>query len=121
MSFMSHIAPASSKDCAGLAVESATVRKCLCDRHPEVLKHMVSCGRPRPETSTMAFILFDHEDGATRHLVEILKEFHWDLVCPVYDAVLAMPTPQALQGTADAICQQFELDTGLKLRAEVLR
>ena len=48
---------------AGLAAESKLVRETLCRSHPHVLDEMVRAERQRPETSTMAFLLFHKEDA----------------------------------------------------------
>ena len=48
-------------------------------------------------------------------MIEIVAEFGWHLVCPVFDAVVAAPGLESLPGSAAAIRDQFEADTGLRL------
>ncbi|CAJ1343512.1 unnamed protein product [Effrenium voratum] len=99
----------------GLAAESAEVRNAVCADKPEILAAMKVAKKPRPETSALAFILFDEEDRAMRHLVNLLPDFGWFLVAPVFDAVLAAPKASTVLGTEGALKTQFELDTGLRL------
>ena len=100
---------------AGLAAESKLVRETLCRSHPQVFDEMVRAERQRPETSTMAFLLFEKEDAATRLLVSLLNEHGWTLVCPIFDGVIAVPGPETVPGTEDAIVQEFEAQTNLRL------
>ena len=79
---------------------------------------MVRAGRQRPETSTMAFLLFDREDAATRLLISLLNEHGWILVCPIFDGVVAVPGPETVPGTEDAIVQTFEDQTYLRLHTK---
>ena len=99
----------------GLAAESAEVRNAVCADKPEILASMKVAKKPRPETSALAFILFDEEDRAMRHLVNLLPDFGWFLVAHVFDAVLAAPKASTVLGTEGALKTQFELDTGLRL------
>ena len=101
---------------SGMAAESYALREFLVKAHPNILAAMVRAGRPRPETSTLAFFVFHQEDAATRRLIEIVAEFGWHLVCPVFDAVVAAPGLESLPGSAAAIRDQFEADTGLRLQ-----
>ena len=103
---------------AGLAAESKLVRETLCRSHPHVLDEMVRAERQRPETSTMAFLLFHKEDAATRLLVSLLNEHGWILVCPIFDGVIAVPGPETVPGTEDAIVQEFEDQTNLRLSSK---
>ena len=76
---------------------------------------MAAAKRPRPETSTFAFVLFQEEDKALQTLVSLLPDFGWFLVAPVFDGVLAAPKSSVVLGTEEALKNQFETDTGLKL------
>jgi len=80
------------------------------------MAQMVAAKRPRPATSTLAFMVFEEEDRATQTLVNLLEEYGWRLVCPVFDAVVAVPGPDAVPGTDQAVAQAFHAATGLQLQ-----
>ena len=100
----------------GIAVESRTLREFLCAANAPVMAQMVAAKRPRPATSTLAFMVFEEEDRATQTLVNLLEEYGWRLVCPVFDAVVAVPGPDAVPGTDQAVAQAFHAATGLQLQ-----
>ena len=100
---------------AGLATESFELRSHLCRANPDIVEAMVAAGRPRPETSAFAVMLFEQEDVAMRKFVDLLAEKGWLLVAPIFDAVLAVPGPETVPGAEQALKDQWQQETGLLL------
>lgn len=98
---------------AGLACESYDLRQFVCRQRPGILEKMIEANRPRPETSTLAFCVFDQENQAMRTLISVVEDFGWTLACPVFDGIVAMPGPDSLPGTQDAIVREFTKRTNL--------
>ena len=104
-----------------MATESFQLRSALCRAHPEIVSAMVAKKRPRPETSTFAFLLFEEEDAAMRQLVDLLPQYGWVLVGPIFDAVLAAPGRETVPGTEEALREHWERETGLRLHLKKVR
>ena len=100
----------------GLAADAMRLRATMCERHPSLLAAMRAAGRPRPETSTMAFLLFDKENQTMQAFRKLLPKYGFALVAPVFDAVLAVPQSRTEEdGTERAPNQDALLDAGQKI------
>ncbi|CAJ1431563.1 unnamed protein product [Effrenium voratum] len=97
----------------GLAVESHRLQARLCEQHPDLLKCMQESGKPRPEASVLAYILFEMENQKLRQFVELLPRHKFAMVAPVFDAVVAAPDPD---GDAETLVEDFEILTGIRMQ-----
>ena len=105
----------------GLAADAMKLRELLCQKFPPVLQAMTEAKKPRPETSTMAFLLFDKEHTAMRQFCDLLPKHGFALVGPVFDAVLAVPERQLSDGDDQtsrglALLADFESLTGITMQ-----
>ena len=95
-------------------------------KHPHVVAAMQEAGRPRPETSTMAFILFDKENKAMQEFCNLLPQHGFSLVAPVFDAALAVPQRRTQDDGEDAesrevaLLKDFESKTGILMQVKPL-
>jgi hypothetical protein len=107
----------------GLASESKAVRQAACKANPNVVEAMLKAHKPRPETSTFAYLLFDREAAATRQFMDVLQTSRWLAVTPVYDAVLALPgkaeSPHQLK-TAEEVAWAFASQSGIAMQIKEL-
>ncbi|CAJ1427843.1 unnamed protein product [Effrenium voratum] len=103
----------------GLAYESFTLRKALCQQNAAVLEAAVAAGKRRPETSTMAMLLFDDEAKVTRDFCNCLQAFKWLPAAPVYDAVAAAPL--AGGEAISAIVESFAAQSNVRMEVTELR
>ena len=109
----------------GLAADAMKLRELLCQKFPQVLQAMKEAKKPRPETSTMAFLLFDKEHTAMRQFCDLLPKHGFALVGPVFDAVLAVPERQLSDGDDHtsrelALLADFESLTGITMQVKAL-
>ena len=53
-------------------MESQRLQARLCEQSTDLLKCMQESGKPRPEASVLAYLLFEMENEKLRHFVELL-------------------------------------------------
>ena len=97
-----------------LAQESAHVRKAACEAYPGVYRAMVAAGRPRPETSALAFLAFDIENKITLSFWEHLQANKWIPVVPIFNAVIGVPCQDGV--SAEAVLDSFEAKHGVRMQ-----
>ena len=110
----------------GLAADAMKLRAAMCQRHPSLLAAMRAAGRPRPESSTMAFLLFEKENQAMQAFCKLLPKYGFALVAPVFDAVLAVPQSTTEEDGServpnqDALLNDFRDSTGIMMQVKAL-
>lgn len=110
----------------GLAGDAIKLRSALCQKFPHILEAMQAAGRPRPETSAMAFLLFDKENQTMQAFCDLLPLHGFALAAPIFDAVLAVPTTADAadadpKQNEDALLQTFMDKTGIMMQVKSLR
>ena len=81
---------------------------------PDAVRTMADAGKPRPETRAFAACLFDQENILTHKFCEQLCKCNWQLVAPIYGAVLACPLPGASSLAEERVVAEFEQESGVK-------
>ena len=112
----------------GLAADAMKLREVLCQKFPSVVQDMKAAKRPRPETSAMAFLLFDKEHKAMQLFCGLLPKHGFALVAPVFDAVLAVPQANlSMSGeevdsaaSEQALLEDFHSQTGIMMQVKPL-
>ena len=112
----------------GLAADAMKLREVLCQKFPSVVQDMKAAKRPRPETSAMAFLLFDKEHKAMQLFCGLLPKHGFALVAPVFDAVLAVPQANlSMPGeevdsaaSEQALLEDFHSQTGIMMQVKPL-
>ena len=110
----------------GLAAEAQKLRTCVATLYPDVVRALECAGRPRPETSALAYVLFDRECRRLREFVELLPKHGFQLVAPIYDAVIVTPCDvreggdASVAGCEDALLSEFQLRTGIRMQRKAL-
>ena len=107
-----------------LAVDGNKLKQALADKHPGLVKALKAAGKKRPETSTMAYILFDRENTYLQDFASLLPKHGYHMVTPVYDAVVAVPAQghdvDASQAEQDLL-DEFDVKCGVRMQASTVQ
>ena len=107
-----------------LAVDGNKLKQALADKHPGLVRALKTAGKKRPETSTMAYILFDRENTYLQDFVSLLPKHGFHVVTPVYDAVVAVPGQGRDVDASKAeqeLLDEFELKCGVRMQASTVQ
>ncbi|CAE6948302.1 unnamed protein product [Symbiodinium sp. CCMP2456] len=107
-----------------LAVDGNRLKQTLADKHPGFVKALKAAGKKRPETSTMAYILFDRENTYLQDFASLLPKHGFHMVSPVYDAVVAVPGQghhlNASQAEQDLL-DEFDRKCGVRMQVSTVQ
>ena len=107
----------------GLASDGKVLKEAIALAHPDLVAGLRAAGKSRPETSAMAYMLFDRENTRIQEFAGLLPKYGFKMVTPVYDAIVAAPTSEGDIDVVKAeqdILDDFQVRSGMRTQVSIV-